>query len=260
MITTACSHSDCLVREGQTHRLKVRYKKYQPKQVSPSQSPVIIMPPTGGSTYLDRSYASRLCQAGIPVTLVLGWPGMEERSVELEIHRKLLGLAQDSLDDVIEEVGHTKVGLVGTSVGGLHAATALGRNSKVQSAYIIAAGAPIANIIATSDEKTLKEYRQQRMEKFKFDSLEDYAKALSEVIKDKPLTHAESARKKKLTLIIAQDDKTVLTKYQNQLAESFTPDTVHRLSGSHVWAIIKSWWFYSDDMVDFFKSTREETL
>lgn len=228
--------------------------RYRPG--SESGRAIVIMPPTGGTTFLESRYASLFCDAGFGVYVVEGWTGMSETSLDLSIHHRLFGRAQRAIERILETAPESFIGLMGTSVGGLHAATAVGHLPRVSAAFVIAAGAPVADILAYTDQKALRSVRERRMREFGFDDQQAYRDALSAVFDWEPLSYLEDAREKPLGVVVVQGDETVPTTFQEQLREAWQPTTDFTVSGfpwaAHMVGIVQAWWLHADDIRDFF--------
>ncbi len=233
----------------------IKVTHYKPKQNTTKA--VIILPPTGGRTFLDGQYARSLCHEGMAALLIEDWDGLAEQSVELDVHQRLLTRGQSAISTVLDTFKFSSFGILGTSVGAIHAATAFGQNPKLISAFLIAGGGPIHQVIAESGEENLKKSRQARLKKFGFKDVNEYAKALAEHIGPEleSIHYAGYIQEKRLQMVVADSDETVQTKFQNIWVEEFKPEQVYRLDAGHMWTIIKAWWFYEKDMVDFFKSS-----
>ncbi len=231
---------------------------YNPKEKS--LGTIIIMPPTGGANFLDQRYASSLCRAGFQAIIITGWLGMDEESLELSVHQRLLQRGQNAITEVVNTLTEAPfVGILGTSVGALHGMTALGSKDQIAAGFFIAGGVPFSRVIGESTQKELATYRKMRMDKLGYKDLYSYSKALSQAIHPElePLTYQQSLLKKPMGFILAQDDHTVPTYLQLKAVESFNPQPFIEIDAGHMWAIIKAWWFYEETIVDFFlKSAR----
>ncbi len=245
------SQTQCETESIQLQKLELRLTRHQPKN---SIGLVVIMPPTGGSNFLDRQYAELLCENSFEAIIVESWQGLGETSLDLSIHEKLLSRGQQAIQIVLNEFERPFIGILGTSVGALHGMTAFGRDQRIQAAFLIAGGGPIHKVIAGSDEKTLKMYRQKRMQKFGYSSVLEYERALKAAIpKDlDALTYSETIVEKPLALVISDDDQTVATQYQLNWEQAFEPDETYRFESSHFWTIVKTWWFHEEKIKDFF--------
>ena len=223
---------------------------------------ILILPPTGGATYLDKGYARSLCKIGFSSMIIKKWSGIEEESLELNIHAKLLGRAQKAIAKVLEEKTQAGdfIGILGTSVGAIHSATALGIHDKIQTGFLILGGAPIHKVIAYSDEETLKKYRQKRMKAFDFQTVEEYAVALSEKIPNevRPLFLADKVQKKDTFSVIALKDKTVLSEYQKSLAKAFQSESLE-ISSSHIPSIIWFYFIHFKKVTQFFETSYQKS-
>lgn len=242
----------------------VQVQHYQ----APSRSDraIIIMPPTGGTTFLESRYASLFCDAGFGVYVVEGWTGMSETSLDLAIHHQLFGRAQHAIELILKAATEGFIGLMGTSVGGLHAATAAGHLQGVSAAFVIAAGAPVADILAYTDQKALKDLRERRAREFGFADQKAYRDALSAVFGWEPLSYAAAAREKPLGMVVVRGDETVPTDFQEQLLEAWRPAADFSVSGfpwaAHRVGIVQAWWLHADDILDFFieQASKSATL
>jgi hypothetical protein len=245
------SHSSCEAEDMVFGSNKVKVSYYSPKN---SLGLILIMPPTGGSNFLDRQYASSLCRSGFEALIVEGWQGLGEKSLSLEIHQQLLSRGQEAIDTVLKNFSAPFMGIVGTSVGALHSATALGRHDELKAGFLIAGGGPIHEVIATSDESTLKEYRKKRKEKFGFESIEEYSQALDANIDDDldALNFQKAISQKRLALVVANKDETVKTEHQKNWVKAFNPEPLYDFDSSHFWSIVKTWWFHEDKISEFF--------
>lgn len=234
---------------------EVTYTHYRPEQAAGRS--VVIMPPTGGTTFLEPRYALLFCEAGFGVYVVQGWTGMAETSLDLAIHNRLFGRAQRAIDVILETAAPQGfIGLLGTSVGGLHAATAVGHLDRVSAAFVIAAGAPVADVIAYTDQEALKSLRVRRMREFGFDGQEAYRDALSSQFHWEPLAFAAAAREKPLGMVVVQGDETVPTARQEELRDAWQPEVEYAVSGfpvgAHPVGIFQAWWSHADDILAFF--------
>lgn|GEM_PF-993952 len=228
--------------------------RYRPEG-SPDRA-IVIMPPTGGTTFLESRYATLFCDAGFVVYVVEGWTGMSETSLDLRLHHRLFGRAQRAIERILEAAPESFIGLMGTSVGGLHAATAVGHLPRVSAAFVIAAGAPVVDILAYTDQKALQSLRERRIREFGFDDQQAYRDALSAEFDWEPLSYLDEAREKPLGVIVVRGDETVPTVYQRELREAWQPSVDFSVHGfplaAHMVGILQAWWLHADDIRDFF--------
>ena len=137
---------------------QVRVAKYSGTE--PSSKSLLILPPTGGENYIDRSYAKDFSSLGYDVYILQSWTGVDELSIDLEIHQRLYGRGQKAIELVLNQINSPYIGLLGTSVGALHGAIAASKQDKLDSVFIITGGAPIAEVIILSDQKAMQDLKQ----------------------------------------------------------------------------------------------------
>ncbi|WP_413287651.1 hypothetical protein [Bdellovibrio sp. HCB337] len=253
-ISQAFAANDCKNQSVSFEKdgFKVRTLKYE--SVDPSSKYILVMPPTGGTNYLDRSYAETLCEKGFNVFVVEGWTGDQEFSWELDIHRRFYTRSQDAIDLVTKNIQGSFIGILGTSVGAIHAAIAVQHHDRIQAAFLITGGAPISEVIANSDQEILLKMRRQRFTAMGFKSQNDYVQAIDQVLPMDPFNSSPIAPTKKLAMVIAPEDTTVPADTQKSLRDLWRPQWTLEMSGSHKSVIIKTWLLHRNKVVDFFKN------
>ncbi len=241
------------IKIGSTAEFQVDVSYYAAQ--APVQKTILIMPPTGGTNYLDTSYAEALQANGFDVYILNHWTGDNEWNIELGIHQRLYTRAQRAITEVINHVNTPEIGMLGTSVGGLHASVAASNQPRLNSVFVITAGVSIPEVIVTSDQKAMTDAKSQRYLKYGFTNDEVYQKALSKEFLLDPTELQPLYKTKKLGMVIGLKDKTVSTKSQNQLLVLWKPTTVISFNNDHFWSIVKSWLFKESEIIEFFQKT-----
>lgn len=213
---------------------------------------LLILPPTGGTNVLDLSYAKNLCENGFEVIILEHWTEDDEYSLELEIHQRFYARAQKAISIVLAHIKTPFVGVLGTSVGAIHSAIAMGTQERIDAAFVIVGGAPVANVIAYSDQEILVEARKKRFEVYKFNDNQEYAKELDQILSLDPGKLPTHYRNKFLGMVISKEDTTVPVGTQRALRDLWKPQVVYEFSNNHFISIIKTWLFHKDDIVEFF--------
>jgi hypothetical protein len=224
------------------------YESSQPKTKS-----IIILPPTGGENLIDRSYASALCEAGFDVYVMQHWDYDDSDSLNLQVHERIYEHTQKAIGLVVAQIESPFIGILGTSVGAIHSSVATSLQPRINAAFLIVGGAPIANVIVHSDQDVLVRGRKKRYEMFKFKNDDEYAAALDREIKLDPFKLAPGFKGKTLGMIISSGDTTVPSEYQEKLRDLWQPQTLIQLSNGHFVSILKSWLFHKMDVVRFFR-------
>lgn len=248
----ASKNCEPISREVKGAASTIKFTEWMPGE-TPSEI-VIVMPPTGGTNLIDRSYASGLCDKGIGAVILDGWTDDDEYNLELEIHTRFYSRAQAAVDLLLDQYKDKSIGILGTSVGALHGSIAFARNERIKSGFFIVGGGDIASIIAHSNQDAMVTAREARFKRYGFKSDDEYVAALRKVLPYEPLEIKFDRKQKKLGMIISTNDQTVPTKNQNLIRDKWAPDVEYKTSWSHVLAIVKTWLFDKSQVVDFFKS------
>lgn len=235
---------------------EVSATKYAP--ASGSGRLVLILPPTGGTTRIDLSYARKFCRQGMAALVIDHWTDDQEYSLELAIHDRFYRRAQRAIDLALAQAPESHIGILGTSVGASHAAIASRRNPRIAAVFLIVGGAPIASILATSDQKILTEGKARRFRLFGFRSTEEYEAALKPFIPFEPLQMIRAGRAPRLGMAISTNDGTVPTTYQQRLREAWHPSVVIESGLGHIATILRIWLCNQNRILDFFREALEE--
>lgn len=243
----ACDPSQRLFSD---HEFQVRVSEY----VAPkSNKHVLIIPPTGGRNYLDESYAQNLCEAGMTAKILEGWTGDDEYNLELSIHQRFYARALRAVSIVIKNLPpETKIGILGTSVGALHASIAIGLLDRIQTGFFITGGADIAEIIVDSNQEIMKTAREKRNALYGFKTRDDYLNSLRPMIKLDPILMPTRYLDKRSGMVISTGDQTVPSKNQMLLKNILKPKKTIEFESDHFWSIVKAWLFYRKDITQFF--------
>lgn len=244
---SGCNERHLVYREG---GFEVSATRIEPARKSDRM--VVILPPTGGTNFMDISYGRAFCRANISALLINQWSNDQEYSLDLEIHDRFYRRGQRAIDLVIARSKEAQIGLLGTSVGAEHAAIASRRNERIGAVFLIVGGAPIASILATSDQEILADGKAKRFKMFGYRSLRDYEAALEAVIPFEPLKMAMPRRKPRLGMVVSLNDGTVPTEFQLRLRDAWMPSTLIYSGLGHVGTILNTWFCHQKRITDFF--------
>ena len=221
-----------------------------------SQKSLLIIPPTGGSNYLDQSYAKNFCVAGYQVFVLKNWNLQTETdNFDLALHQRFYERSEKAIDLTLNEIKSGLIGLLGTSVGALHSAVAASTKDRITAVFIITGGAPLSSIIVNSDQDAMVSLGLKRKQAFGFKNKSEYLAALAPQIALEPMKLGDGFKKKKLGMVVALEDSTVPTEAQKTLQNYWKPTLVIELANSHFWAIVNTWLYHSDEILEFFESS-----
>ncbi len=218
---------------------------------SESKKSLIILPPTGGTNLIDRSYIKRFCNGGYDVYLLNDW-SRPDKSNDLAFHQREYTNSQRAIALTLARIKTPFVGLLGTSVGATHAAVAANTFEQLDAVMFIVGGVPIPQVIVTSDHPSMKALHKSRFERFKFENDAAYESALNNAFALEPTRLGDIHLKKDFAAVIALSDSTVPVETQKNLVEFFKPQKVITLPNSHFWAILKTWLSHTKEIVAFF--------
>jgi dienelactone hydrolase len=115
-----------------------------------SEKSLLLLPPTGGTNSIDRSYAKRFCNEGFNVYLINDWSRTGETGDDLGFHQRAYTNSQHAISLVLDQVDTPYVGMIGTSVGATHASVAANVFDKINAVFFIVGGVPLMEVVATS--------------------------------------------------------------------------------------------------------------
>lgn len=237
-----------------------------------SKVKVVIFPPTGGATSLERWYAEKICDRGGFAILVNDWTGAQETATDPELHDRHL---QRSLKvyQKLEQKWKGPFRVLGTSLGGLYAA-AISIHYKWEKMVLVTAGGPLSEVLATSDQRSLIELREKRMALWNIRTVERYegilGKAISWDFVNPRFAELDSEVKgivgpaaqnpkslvapEQILMSIAWGDETVPYATQEKLWEALGKPKRFDLSANHFYGIVRTYWHHSDEIADFLAS------
>ncbi|RYZ77505.1 MAG: hypothetical protein EOP05_01605, partial [Proteobacteria bacterium] len=134
----------------------VDVKQYSPGAGMPNSGrAIILLPPTGGENIIDNKWANGFCKRGFRVAVVKTWEVMPENDVDLRMYdrtalRALVAILHTT--DYLQRTGAKSIGLLGTSLGAIQGAAAVGFDPRIKAAALIVGGIDLPEILTYSDE------------------------------------------------------------------------------------------------------------
>ena len=225
-----------------------------------SQKSLLIIPPTGGTNYIDKSYASQFCSAGFNVYILNSWTlASAPDDIDLDLHQRIYIRGQQAISLVIADIKTPFIGLLGTSLGALHGAVAASKQDRLNAVFLIVGGAPIREIIVTSDHPDMRDLFFARQKKYGFKNADENKTALESHFLLEPMQLGDGFKMKDLGVSIALNDTTVPTINQKKLVDYLKPKTIFEHSTSHFWGIFNTWLFSSQEIIIFFETSSKKT-
>lgn len=216
---------------------------------------VLVLPPTGGENKLDQGYANTLCSSGFRAVIVQTWFRQTESTLDMSMHdngavRSLAAIRH--VLDWLKPARNTQVGILGTSVGALSSALALGFDARLNSAALIVGGVRMPDIIARSTEQGATSLREARMKAYGFRTIDDYVAAMREHVKIEPADFVDFSGPKKVLAFVGTRDVTVPTENQLELVRDFAAQS-DEYAGDHLQTILNTFAWKRGKIVGFFE-------
>jgi|GEM_PF-1872490 len=252
---TADPMGDCQIEETKFEEddFFINYSVYTHKK-NPSNKSLLVLPPTGGKNIIDEGYALSLCRAGFKVYILEDWKNIKEYELAYSIHQTYQTKTQKAFGKIIELMDSEKIGVLGTSAGGINFAVTLGTEKiakKVAAYFTIVSGMPLCKVIANSDEKGLKGIRDERFEKTDIANMKDYEQNICDAVDwEIPKVLPEGTA---YGAIVSTNDVTVSTRFQLEMVENYKPIILIKSEFNHFNTVVLSYFFHKAKVVEFFK-------
>lgn len=252
---TTWAKGDCKTQDVQFVKDKFQVEAIVIRPEKSYNKTILIIPPTGGTNFIDRDYSNFFCKNGYELYIINHWTDDNEFSLDLQIHERFYVRANQAIKLVLSQINSEFIGLLGTSVGAIHALNAIERFSEIDAALLITGGGPIPEIIANSDQADLAQARKKRFELFGFKNINDYTQALQQSLSFNRIKKPANPNLQ-FGMVIANSDTTVPTRNQIELKRQLAPNYILQINGNHLFAILKTWICYKNEIVRFFEESR----
>jgi dienelactone hydrolase len=234
---------------------------YRPLVSAGQRFPVVfILPPVVGETPLDGALGITLCLNGVGAYIldVINDPSEAEQIQNLNVHEDTLIRAETSLNLWITSLKadpdvKTSFGILGASQGGIISAYLAGVIPDIKSSVIIAGGGNIAEILANSEQDSVKKLRQDRMAAFNLTTTKQYEDLVRPFITLEPLFVANNMAANSSLIFVLTRDTFVPTKNQRELVRAIAKPKVININNEHVPGIIQASTLNAEDIIKFFK-------
>ena len=240
---------------------KLELLRYIPVGREALSTELLIHPPTkapaGGSTPLDRWYGEALCKAGIRTSIMETWDGYQESGIyDFGSHDRAALRALVATRVALAYI-QSPVYIFGTSVGAIYSSMLLGMEKQVLGGVLIVGGAPLVEVLKTTDQTIPRTLRELRMANFPIADLDAYEKLLSENVRISPENYIAPEKKANLFMVIATQDTTVPTPAQFKLWNFWGQPDHREIADSHVKTVVRSFLKYRKNIRHFLQSKIE---
>ncbi len=246
--------------DDKTRRIDLKiYTSKKWNKNNPKSQTMILLPPTGGEGFIDRSYARYFCRK-LPIKIIMltNWEGkyiVKENPLNLKAHDLSAIRSFWAIRHTLEFIGQSNVKLFGTSVGAIVGALSIALEDRISGGVLIVGGGGMPEIISKSTEKNLVEIKELRKNDLGFSDQSAYEKILSDNIKIDPKTFVDELSKKTVYYVVATEDETVPTKNQLLLSKAAKKNEfIKYYDNSHITAILKTYFFHKKEIKNFLKN------
>jgi hypothetical protein len=241
----------------------IKTNRYIPHVNSTPSKAVLILPPTGGESFVDRALASSLCASGTE-TFILNYSQEFADQADLKAHDRISRSVMSSLNDFLEQKNESFV-VIGSSLGGLYASIALGIGldinpkfsrdfphlKKITEAVLVVAGGDFAEILAFSDLATVEAQRTARIKRLGLTNQDEYAARMRSEIEFDTLALASKTSGERVLFFNSTSDSTVPSKTQIQLWEGWGKPEMHSSFFGHRFTIGVTYLTRYQTVIDF---------
>ena len=227
---------------------EIIFVDYNPR--SEVKQNILMMPPTGGVSLVDRQLAGRLCKEGARVLLHYHFTGDTASGLEPTFHEESFVRALTAIRHMSEFI-EGDYGVIGTSLGALYTSQAIAIEPRITKALFVVGGAPIIDIIVDSENDGLAGLRKERSEKFNLRTREEYYNFIAPHFRLDLLSRMKPTQDPKVWIVRSLDDEVVPTERQTNLIDFLDPVKVTDSNKGHVRTVVDLL-FKKSDIVKFF--------
>ena len=217
---------------------------------------VIIMPSIVGTSVLETGYAQALCDRNIRAAIIESIERDNPINLDIASYDRAALRKLAAIRHVVEFLAQrsNRIGILGTSAGGLSASLALGIEAKIKVGVLIATGGDLAEIAADSTEESQARLREARMKRFGFTSRVQYLDALKSGITLNNLDFAGFTGQKPAWMSVVTGDTVVPTRTQLELKRVLRPRESVEYAGDHIGGILKTYMLARPSIIEFFEN------
>jgi len=231
-----------------------------------TSSAALILPPTGGENFTDKSVAASLCQRGLSA-YILNYKQDAADPADLDSHDRIANEVLQWVDQLLASHPDTHFVILGASLGSLYASIA---NSlaiqpnhplalryphlrQIDGAVLTVCGGSLAEILATSQLQGVVDQRNARQGLLHFQSAAEYQAILEKKIQIDPLALAQVTERNRVLMFTSSTDIIVPAATQNNLWHALGEPERETFGTNHVWTVARTYLLNSGEIFSFAK-------
>ncbi len=220
---------------------------------------LVVAPTIEGVTPLETRVSRTLCLAKF-VTVISDVHYISEAPVAPPMDYFNLATRQNVLRlrtilDFLQydrQVDSRKLGIIGFSLGSIFSSLVVATDPRIKAAVIVAGGGNYPKLLGLSTQNEILQLREQQIAAFHIADVGHYVNALKDVILYDPIFFGYNVDPKKVLLVRAHHDRSVVTQYQYELWEAFNRPRAIDYSLGHKGSIVRFAFMDLYLAVDFF--------
>lgn len=223
------------------------------KTNKPGTNPLMmIIPPLGGMTRVDKDLASYFANKGNNVIIAINPENIADVNRPVEdidgflirttvAMRILLDFAEDQ-----KYIDTSKVGAFGASLGGIRLLTLIGVDDRIDASVVYVGSGNIPEVLANSEQSVIKNYREYKMKELNLSDQSQYLDLLKQNVTVEPLDSTNYYDPENVFLKISNKDTSVPTVNQWETQKAIGTPWYKQTNNGHVRAVIDTMFFKSD--------------
>jgi pimeloyl-ACP methyl ester carboxylesterase len=225
-------------------------REYMPKgQARPGS--VLVLPPTGGETPLERLWSREMCRVGFRTQILVSWPETEYDFYDPRMHNDFFNRVRLAAKAVLAK-SRGPVALIGTSLGGIVGSSLVALEPRIKVAALIATGAHVSEILSESDHPRARRQTRGSMKRHGIKTVAEYEAFLNRHVSIDPADLLSRAKDLPETLhVLTTNDVTVPTRNQLDLINLFPNPSVIKIHANHFLGILSAAKNHRHEIRDF---------
>lgn len=220
---------------------------------------MVVVPTIEGLTMVERSVASKFCDAGIASIIADVNDNkipdvMPSWGIEDGRNRRSILALRAAVDFATSTAyfDQKKVGMMGLSLGAISSAFMAGiEPDRLAAIVTVLAGGDLPYVLSVSDNAQVADLRQQRMDHEKINTAEDYENVLRVQLRYDPMYFTSQVNRSKIFMVLSDNDTKVPTIVQRDLFKAFGEPSSTTFTTGHVQTVISLTYFYFDYVTNF---------
>lgn len=220
--------------------------------------PIIMVPPTGGFSPIDRALGTRLALEGYEVYALASFEGWNDYSADPDRHDRQSIQSLSALKELQKWIKRPHY-VIGASLGAMYGLQAFADDPKVKKMILVVGGENFAGIITDSKMMIASGNKKDRMKSYHLKTDKQYFEFMKHhFYVDPGLFVRTETQSDKYLIFVSKSDKVVPTPYQERLIQHLPDAQVIEMKSGHVLTIARTYLLYQKEILQFLNSPLED--